>query len=57
MSKVWNVCSKSWRMTAEFHVKKLHIVLEFRGHLPMPIAESTVSLNAFTNCGSTSKNL
>ena len=28
-TKVWNVCSKSWRKTVEWHVKKLHIVLNF----------------------------
>ena len=44
MTKVWNVCSKSWRKTAEWHVKKLHIVLEFREHLP-----TAFWLNACTN--------
>jgi len=44
MTKVWNMCSKSWSKNAEWHVKKLHIVLEFREHLP-----TTFWLNACTN--------
>jgi hypothetical protein len=44
MTKVWNVCSKSWRKTAEWHVKKLHVLLEFREpHFDWTLAQTSNS--------------